>query len=121
MARDEGSSFLEVSFAFLLGSVVGATIALLYAPSSGEQTRKRLREAKDDFQENMREQYGQLSDKAEIEFSRLKDRVNEGVGQAKGYYDKQKSRAREAIQQAKRGFEEEQEKEELTAPSSENA
>ena len=120
MAKDNGASFLEVSFAFLLGSLVGATIALLYAPAPGEQTRKRIREASDDLQENLREQYGRLSDKTEIEFSRMKDRMNEGVTQAKGYYDKQKSKVRDAFQQGKRVIEEE-EKEELPASTGEKA
>ena len=111
MARDDGSNFLEVSFAFLLGSLVGATVALLYAPATGEQTRKRLREAGEGVQENLKDQYGRLSDKAEIEFSRVKDRVNDGVNQAKGYYDRQKSKVRDAYQEGKRTYEEEQVKE----------
>lgn len=111
MARDDGSNFLEISFAFLLGSLVGATVALLYAPATGEQTRRRLREAGEGMQENLRDQYGRLSDKAEIELSRVKDRVNEGVNQAKGYYDRQKSKVRDAFQEGKRAFDEEQEKE----------
>lgn len=123
MARDDASNFLEVSFAFLLGSLVGATIALLYAPAPGEQTRKRLREAKDEAQENLRDQYGRISDKAEIEFSRLKDRVNDQVGQAKQYYDRQKSKVREAFQEGKRAAleAEDKEEEELPATSNENA
>jgi gas vesicle protein len=118
MARDEGSSFLEVSFAFLLGSLVGATIALLYAPATGEQTRKRLREAGEGVSENLRDQYGRLSDKAEIEFSRVKDRVNDGVNQAKGYYDRQKSKVRDAYQEGKRAYDDEQVKE--PNPTTEN-
>jgi len=121
MARNDGSNFLEVSFAFLLGSLVGATVALLYAPASGEQTRLRLREASDDVQENLRDQYGRLSDKAEIEMSRMKDRVNEGVSQAKGYYDKQKTRVRDAFQQGKQAYEDEQQNESLPASTNENA
>jgi len=121
MSKNDGSNFVEVSFAFLLGSLVGATIALLYAPASGEQTRRRLREATDDMQENLRDQYGRLSDKAEIEMSRMKDRVNEGVNQAKGYYDKQKTKVRDAFQQGKRAFEEEKQNEGLPASTNENA
>ncbi len=118
MARNE-SNFLEVSFAFLLGSLVGATIALLYAPASGDQTRRKIREKSGEVQENLRTQYGQLSDKAEIEMSRLKDRVNEKVDQAKEYYDKQKSRVREAVQEGRRAYEGEEKS--LPATTGENA
>ena len=119
MARDE-SNFIEVSFAFLLGSLVGATIALLYAPTSGEQTRQKIREKSDEVQENLRNQYGKLSDKAEIEVSRFKDRVNERVVQAKDYYDKQKSKVREAVEEGRRAAFEEDEEEETGLPASTN-
>ena len=118
MARHE-SNFLEVSFAFLLGSFVGATIALLYAPTTGEQTRRRIREKGGEVQENLRTQYGKLSDKAEIEVSRFKDRVNDRVGQAKDYYDRQKSKVREAMDEGRRAYEEEEK--ELPASTNENA
>lgn len=119
MSRDE-SNFLEVSFAFLLGSLVGATIALLYAPTSGEQTRRKIREKGGEVQENLRTQYGKISDKAEIEVSRFKDRVNDRVVQAKDYYDKQKSKVREAVEEGRRAFEEEEEEEEKGLPASTN-
>ena len=120
MARNDGGNFIEVSFAFLLGSLVGATIALLYAPTSGEQTRKKIREKSDEYQENFRNQYGKISDKAEIEMSRLKDRMSEKVGQAKDYYERQKSKVREAVDEGRRAYDDEDEKE-LPASTNENA
>jgi gas vesicle protein len=42
MARDQGGSAGAVFVAFLLGTVTGAAVALLAAPSSGEETRRRL-------------------------------------------------------------------------------
>jgi gas vesicle protein len=39
-----GNSLGTVLTAFTLGAVAGAAIALLYAPASGEQTRRRLAE-----------------------------------------------------------------------------
>jgi gas vesicle protein len=62
--RDDNS--LELTFAFLLGGVVGATLALLFAPASGEQTRKRIKDATDEVSSNMSEHYGRIRDKAEI-------------------------------------------------------
>ena len=49
--RDDNS--LELTFAFLLGGVVGATVALLFAPASGEQTRRRIKDATDEVSSNM--------------------------------------------------------------------
>ncbi len=120
MGKDNSSNFIEVSFAFLLGSLVGATIALLYAPASGEQTRKRIREASNDVQGNLRDQYGRMKDKAEIEISRMKDRAYEGVNKAKEFYTEKKGKVRDAFEQGKRAFEEEQEKEEISATAGED-
>ena len=44
MARDEGAGAGSVLLAFLLGAISGAAVALLYAPQSGEETRRYLGE-----------------------------------------------------------------------------
>ncbi len=44
MAREQGGSAGAVFVAFLLGAVTGAAVALLSAPASGEETRRRLSE-----------------------------------------------------------------------------
>src|SRR5262245_22744179 len=113
--RDDNS--LELTFAFLLGGVVGATVALLFAPASGEETRKRIKDATDEVSSNVTEHYGRIRDKAEIEVSRLKNRASDGINQAKSFYDQKKSKIREAYSEGKRAFEEEQDKDQLTAPS----
>jgi gas vesicle protein len=41
--------------AFLVGGVVGAGVALLFAPASGAETRRRIREAADDLRERTEE------------------------------------------------------------------
>ena len=44
MARDEGAGAGSILLAFMLGAISGAAVALLYAPQSGEETRKYLGE-----------------------------------------------------------------------------
>ena len=41
---NNGSSAGGVLVAFAIGAIAGAAVALLYAPASGEETRKRLAE-----------------------------------------------------------------------------
>jgi gas vesicle protein len=41
MSNHEGSAG-NVLMAFAIGAIAGAAVALLYAPASGEETRKRL-------------------------------------------------------------------------------
>jgi gas vesicle protein len=42
MARDEGAGAGSVLVAFLVGAVAGAALALLYAPTTGRETREFL-------------------------------------------------------------------------------
>lgn len=41
---NDGNTASTVLVSFILGAVAGAAIALLYAPASGEETRKRIAE-----------------------------------------------------------------------------
>jgi gas vesicle protein len=43
MSRDEGSA-ATVVLAFLVGAVSGAALALMFAPATGEETRKFLKD-----------------------------------------------------------------------------
>lgn len=44
MGREQGGSAGAIFVAFLLGAVTGAAVALLSAPASGEETRRRISE-----------------------------------------------------------------------------
>ena len=44
MARDDGGAAGTVVIAFVLGALTGAAVALLMAPTSGEETRRVLAE-----------------------------------------------------------------------------
>ena len=41
---DEKNTFLGTVFTFLTGAMIGAGLALLYAPQTGEETRKKIKE-----------------------------------------------------------------------------
>jgi gas vesicle protein len=44
MAKDDGAGAGSILLAFLLGAVSGAAVALLYAPTTGRETREYLTE-----------------------------------------------------------------------------
>jgi gas vesicle protein len=44
MARDDGGAAGTIVVAFVLGAITGAAVALLLAPTSGEETRRLLSE-----------------------------------------------------------------------------
>lgn len=97
--RDEGYSSGSVLLSFLLGGVVGAGLALLFAPQSGRETRQKIRDLADEAKEKSTEYVKQAKEKAT-------SLVEEG----KGYYDEKKSILKSAVEAGKEAYEKEKEK-----------
>jgi len=59
MAEDQGGQAGSLMVAFVLGAIAGAAVALLWAPATGEETRRKLgeraREGKDKAAEAARQ------------------------------------------------------------------
>jgi gas vesicle protein len=96
---DEGYSSGSVLLSFLLGGVVGAGLALLFAPQAGRDTRQKIRDLADDVQEKSTEYVKQAKEKAA-------SLVEDG----KGYYDEKKSILKSAVEAGKDAYEKEKEK-----------
>jgi gas vesicle protein len=60
MSDDRGHSDLALTFAFLAGALLGAGVALLLAPKSGEETRAQLADFAHRAQEKAREAAGKI-------------------------------------------------------------
>ena len=97
--KDEGYSSGSVLLSFLLGGVVGAGLALLFAPQSGRETRQKIKDLTDDVREKSAEYVNQAKEKAT-------SLVEEG----KGYYDEKKSILKSAVEAGKEAYEKEKEK-----------
>jgi gas vesicle protein len=97
--KDDGYSSGSVLLSFLLGGVVGAGLALLFAPQSGRETRQKIKDLTDDVKEKSAEYVNQAKEKAT-------SLVEEG----KGYYDEKKSILKSAVEAGKEAYEKEKEK-----------
>lgn len=73
MSDRHHGSFGGVTAAFLLGGAVGAVVALLYAPRSGEETREEIRNA----YERSRSRLGDLQTDVADRIARLVDEIQE--------------------------------------------
>jgi len=62
---------------FLLGGIAGAAIALLYAPGSGEDTRRKLREGLDDAGDWAKDRYAETKDCVEGGADKVRQIVSE--------------------------------------------
>ncbi len=78
---------------FLLGVGVGAGIALLFAPGSGEQTRELLRGKADEGREYLRRRGSELRDSATEIIERGKEAIN-----------RQKDTLAEAVEAGKQAY-----------------
>ncbi len=96
---EEGHGSASILLSFLLGGVVGAGLALLLAPQSGQETRRRIRELADDVSEKASDYAGQA-----------RERVNAMVDEGKGYYEEKRSLIKSALDAGKEAYEKEKEK-----------
>lgn len=65
MSEERGYSGAAVALGFILGGVLGASLALLYAPESGRRTRERLRDLAADVRDKTIDMSEEFRDKAE--------------------------------------------------------
>ncbi|MBR3628536.1 MAG: YtxH domain-containing protein [Elusimicrobia bacterium] len=75
-------------FAFLLGAVVGAAAAFLYAPKTGKETRAHLKKLTEDFVEDAGEVSANLKEKGKKFVAEGKTKVSELVEKGKARYSK---------------------------------
>lgn len=97
--RDNGHSTGTVVMSFLVGGVLGAGLALLFAPRSGRETRQRIREIAEDVKE-----------KAEDLMGEVKGRVSKTIEGGKDFIEEKKSIISEAIAAGKEAYHREKEK-----------
>ncbi|MEZ5290267.1 MAG: YtxH domain-containing protein [Vicinamibacterales bacterium] len=88
MSRDTNGG--SVMLAFLLGTVTGAAVALLFAPATGEETREYLGRKARDSRDRARDTARDVADQGREFYQRQRDSVTTAI-----------ERGREAFQQAR--------------------
>lgn len=61
MSENTGS---KMFFSFLTGAVVGAGLALLFAPQSGKETRKQIKDLSEKIGGDVKDEVEKISEKA---------------------------------------------------------
>lgn len=105
MANDKGSSSLEVTLSFLVGAATGFILGILFAPASGEETRKKIQEQATKTGEKAKETYDKIAQEAEKGIKVVKEKTSEGIEVIKEFVEKKK----EEIGKKAPGIEKEQE------------
>ncbi len=86
---------------FLVGVVLGAGLALLFAPQSGEETRQVLRRQGRRLREAAEEKADELQDHVEEGYERAKLRFEKGFEGARRDLGKKRTGVREAVDAGK--------------------
>lgn len=102
MSNNGQNNGLGMIFAFFIGFLAGAVISLLYAPSSGQQTRKKIRETSIDAKNRTIELAQQATDSTKEGVQTLVEQGREGVH---SIVDSGKERLQEAGQQVQSAVE----------------
>lgn len=84
---ENNHSGMNTVLGFMLGGAIGAALALLYAPSSGEETRRRIRESADKARMRTREGYEAALDEIEERLEALKNAVQDKKDEVKVAYE----------------------------------
>ena len=79
----KGYTFL----AFVLGGVVGAGVALLFAPASGEVTRKRIKDGVNDATDKVTEKYGDVKEAIAESAGKVKQMFEDKKEELKAVYE----------------------------------
>jgi gas vesicle protein len=98
MSEERGNAPV-ILMAFLLGGVVGAGLALLFAPVSGRETRDRIKDLVEDVKE-----------KAEGAVEEIRDKVKETLDLGKKTLEERKSMVTAALEAGRDAMEKEKEK-----------
>jgi len=77
MDRDGGQSILSFLVGLVVGGLIGAAVALLYAPQSGEETREAIRTKSIELRDQATEQAAQLREAAMQRIETLQGEVSE--------------------------------------------
>ncbi len=86
--RDSG--IVDVTISFLLGTATGFILGILFAPASGEETRKKIGDSAVKTGEKAKESYEKIAKEAEKGIKVVKEKTHEGIDAIKDFVDKKK-------------------------------
>ncbi len=94
-----GSGSGSVLLSFLLGGVVGAGLAFLFAPRQGSETRTKIKDYVDDIRgrstgyiEQTKDKMSSVIEKGKSTYEEKKSLVGSAIGAGKEAYEKEKEK-----------------------------
>ena len=87
---NKDTSVIEITLSFLLGTATGFILGVLFAPASGEETRKKIQESAAKTGEKAKERYEKIAKEAEKGIKVVKEKASEGVDSIKEFIEQKK-------------------------------
>lgn len=95
--QESGMGTGSIILSFFIGGIVGAGVALLMAPKTGEETRKMIKDFAEDARDRAGDYVGQVKEKAsgymdkgKEMFDREKNVISRAVEAGKEAYDRER-------------------------------
>jgi gas vesicle protein len=102
---DQNSGGAEFFAGLVIGGLVGAALALLLAPQSGEETRAQLRDKSLEFKDRAEEGVLEARHRAQAQMAHLQEQVTHLQGQVAGLQEKGKETLEKSKQTAAEALE----------------
>jgi len=87
---DRDSGIVDITISFLLGTATGFILGILFAPASGEETRKKIHESAAKSGEKAKESYEKIARETEKGIKFVKEKTHEGIDSIKDFVEKKK-------------------------------
>ncbi len=90
MAENRDSHFVDSLVTFVAGAAAGFILGILFAPASGKETRKKIKDQAAKTGEMAMEGYEKIAKEAEKGIRVVKERTGESIDAIKDFIEKKK-------------------------------
>jgi gas vesicle protein len=90
MSESKDSRFVDTLVTFVAGAAAGFVLGILFAPASGKETRKKIKEQAAKTGEMAMDGYEKIAKEAEKGIRVVREKTGEGIEAIKEFIDKKK-------------------------------
>jgi len=90
MGDNKDSHFWDSLLTFMAGAATGFVLGILFAPASGKETRKKIKDQAVKTGEAAKEGYEKIAKEAEKSIKVVKEKTTEGLEAIKDFIEKKK-------------------------------
>lgn len=90
MGDNKDNHFWDSLLTFMAGAAAGFIVGILFAPASGKETRKKIKDQAVKTGEAAKEGYGKIAKEAEKSMKVVREKTSEGLEAIKEFIEKKK-------------------------------